>query len=447
MAMPALGTKEYNDLLVETGGASANNWFNYDAHVSATTNSGGSIVPVPSTQTTSNSGSSTSTSASSASTSNSGATASNNTAPIVLTNPPATMPAAGTAEYNQLVKEIGFDPGPNWTGYERHIAATRGAWETSTSNSGVTASNSTAPIFLINPPATMPAAGTVEYNQLVKEIGFDPGPNWTGYERHIAATRGAGEISSNSLSLNNGYSVASVINNLISGSTPSSALLIDVADKTLTINASSWTALIKINLATKASNNGDVLEAKQVDFTSSETFGSVIQGGNGNDIISGKGGWDVIDGGAGSDLIHSGNGRDIITGGVGADELHGDFGWNTYKSEKDGSSDLIAIKSDQYLVNWLYGKAGNNLTGEKSDVIEGLDPIDKIRIIGVDTSEITFMANVSAKGITGIGIYGKGALEALYIGGDLTLAQITQMTSGDASAAAMSNSVNAYGVW
>ena len=438
MAMPVLGTKEYNDLLVETGGASANNWFNYDAHVSATTNSGGSLVPVPSTQTTSNSGSSAS--ASSASTSDSVATASNSTFQIVLINPPATMPAAGTVEYNQLVQEIGFDPGPNWTGYERHIAATRGS-------SGATVSNSTAPIFLINPPATMPAEGTVEYNQLVQEIGFDPGPNWTGYERHIAATRGSGETSSNSLSLSNGYSVSSVINKLISGSTPSSALLTDVADKTLTINASSWTGSIKINLATKASNNGDVLEAKQVDFTSSETFGSLIQGGNGNDTISGKGGWDVIDGGAGSDLIHAGNGRDIITGGVGADELHGDFGWNTYKSEKDGSSDLIAVKSDQYLVNWLYGKAGNNSTGEKSDVIEGLDAIDKIRIIGVDTSEITFAANVSAKGVTGIGIYGKGALEALYIGGDLTLAQIQSMTSGDASAAAMSNSVNSYGVW
>ena len=382
MAMPAIGTKEYNDLLVETGGASANNWFNYAAHVSATTNADGTpkvVLPDPSTQTTSNTGSS--------------------------------------------------------------------AASASASNNGATASNSTAPIVLTNPPATMPEAGTVEYNQLIQEIGFDPGPNWAGYDRHIAATRGAGATASNSLSLNNGYSVASVINSLISGITASSALSIDVTDKALTINASSWTASIKINLATKASNNGDILEAKQVDFTSSETFGSVIQGGNGNDIISGKGGWDVIDGGAGNDLIHSGNGRDIITGGLGCDELHGDFGWNTYKSEKDGVSDLIAVKSDQYLVNWLYGKAGNNSSGEKSDVIEGLDAIDKIRIIGVDTSEITFAANVSVKGVTGIGIYGKGALEALYIGGDLTLVQIQSMTSGDASAAAMSNSVNAYGVW
>ena len=53
----------------------------------------------------------------------------------------------------------------------------------------------------------------------------------------------------------------------------------------------------------------------------------------------------------------------------------------------------------------------------------------------------------SAKGVTGIGIYGKGILEALYTGGDLTVAQITQMTSGDASAAVMNNTLTSYGVW
>jgi len=158
-------------------------------------------------------------------------------------------------------------------------------------------------------------------------------------------------------------------------------------------------------------------------------------------------GSDFLSGGKGNDLIRAGIGRDIISGDAGSDELHGDFGWNTYRSEKDGVSDLIAIKSDQFLVNWLYGQAGNSPNGEKSDIIEGLDLIDKIRIIGIDTSEISFAADVATKGVTGIGIYGKGILEALYTGGDLTLAQIQSMTSGDASAAAMSNSVNAYGTW
>ena len=213
------------------------------------------------------------------------------------------------------------------------------------------------------------------------------------------------------------------------------------------IFASTWQDGVQINRAAKATDAGGKIEAKQINYSSGEVAGSVVSGGTGNDDIKGYAGWDFLDGGAGDDLIHGGNGRDIISGGAGRDELHGDFGWNTYKSERDGVSDLIAVKSDHYLVNWLYGKAGNSPNGEKSDIIEGLDSIDKIKLIGVDTSEITFAANISAKGVTGIGIYGKGILEALYTGGDLTLGQITQMTSGDASAAAMSNSVNSYGTW
>ena len=211
------------------------------------------------------------------------------------------------------------------------------------------------------------------------------------------------------------------------------------------IKASSWTKTIALNLVAKASDNGDTITGKQIDFNSSDTFGSVIQGGKGNDKLYGKAGWDILDGGAGNDLIHGGNGRDIITGSAGSDELWGDFGWNTYKSEKDGSSDLIAIKSDQFLVNWMYGQAGNNPNGEKADIIEGLDSNDQIRIVGAATADLTFSAGASAHGVSGIGIYAKGALEALYTGGDLSVAQIQGMTSGDASAAAMSNSIDNYG--
>ena len=71
-----------------------------------------------------------------------------------------------------------------------------------------------------------------------------------------------------------------------------------------------------------------------------------MTGDSRDEIIKGLAGWDIIDGGVGDDLIHGGNGRDVITGGVGSDELHGDFGWNTYKDQRDGYKDLIAIKSD-----------------------------------------------------------------------------------------------------
>ena len=113
--------------------------------------------------------------------------------------------------------------------------------------------------------------------------------------------------------------------------------------------------------------------------------------------------------------------------------MHGDFGWNTYTSEKDAYADLIVVKSDNNLVNPLLKKAGNNQNGGKADIIEGLDSFDSIRILGAETSSLSFQ-NASAHGIEGIGIFAGTALEALYAGGDLSIDQIKSMTSGDPAA-------------
>ena len=216
--------------------------------------------------------------------------------------------------------------------------------------------------------------------------------------------------------------------------------------KLLDIQASSWNDKVLIKSVGQAGDNGGRLEAPQIDDLKSGNQGSVLNGAGGKDQIQAKAGWDVLDGGANDDFIRAGNGRDIITGGLGADQLWGDFGWNTYKSEKDGFRDLIAIKSDQNLVNWLYGKAGNNANGQKADIIEGLDANDVIKILGASTGSLSF-ANTSAHGLSGIGIFVGDVLEALYTGGDLSIDQIRTMTSGDASTAAMNNTLSGYGSW
>ena len=209
---------------------------------------------------------------------------------------------------------------------------------------------------------------------------------------------------------------------------------------------STWSDTVRINLEKTGSSSDSVIQAKQV--TKGEHadgwVGSIVTGSSGDDIVRGLAGFDQLFGKAGDDLIHGGNGRDIIDGGSGSDELHGDFGWNTYKDQIDGSKDLIAIKSDQHLSNFWYGKAGNSPNGEKADFIEGLDATDEIKIIGVATKDLRFKDGVTAKGVSGIGIYAKGALEAVYTGGNLSLDQISQMTSGDASAAAMANQMWSY---
>jgi len=260
-----------------------------------------------------------------------------------------------------------------------------------------------------------------------------------------AASTPTVNISGNkSLTLRNNYDVDSLTRVLL-GNAHQIGSKVTISGYTLSISSSSWVATIDINYCAKSVASGEKLDARQIDFRSTTPAGSILQGGIGNDQLWGKAGWDILDGGAGNDLIRAGNGRDIITGGLGADELHGDFGWNTFKSEQDGFSDLIAIKSDELLVNWLYGKAGNNPKGDKADIIEGLDANDQIKIIGCHTSEISVRSAATAHGLSGIGIYAGGALEALYIGSNLSVPQITAMTTGDGSTVAMTNQISSYG--
>jgi Ca2+-binding RTX toxin-like protein len=231
---------------------------------------------------------------------------------------------------------------------------------------------------------------------------------------------------------------------LSSGNTSSETRSIE-AGYTVTPVVATWSQELQIISVSQAGLQGGIVHANQIDFASSAQQSSILNGSSSDDELWGKAGWDILDGGKGNDLIRAGNGRDIITGGSGNDELHGDFGWNTFKSEKDGFLDLIVIKSDEYVSNWLYGKAGNNPNGEKADIIESLDSNDRIKVIGVFTPDLSFRAGAIAHGVSGIGIYARGALEGLYTGGDLTVSQITAMTTGDGSAAAVANQVRSYG--
>ena len=212
------------------------------------------------------------------------------------------------------------------------------------------------------------------------------------------------------------------------------------------VSTSTWRDSIRINLDKTGSTSDSVIQAKQVDKSEYDFgfVGSIVNGTSDDDIVRGLAGFDQLFGKAGDDLIHGGNGRDIIDGGSGSDELHGDFGWNTFLDQQDGSKDLIAIKSDQHLSNFWYGKAGNSPNGEKADFIEGLDATDEIKIIGVFTPNISVVDNVTARGVTGIGIYAKGTLEAVYTGDNLSTSQIQNMTTGDGSTTAMNNQMWSY---
>ena len=155
---------------------------------------------------------------------------------------------------------------------------------------------------------------------------------------------------------------------------------------------------------------------------------------DGNDYLQANRGKDKLFGGDGNDELRAGNGRDVLTGGEGSDSLYGGFGLNTFAESLDGEVDSLYLKSDQWAYNWLYDKAGNSPNGEKADKIEILDSVDKIYIQGVDTNNLSFQ-NVShssnlGETLDGIGIFASGYLEAVYVGGNLSIAQLNSMTQG-----------------
>ena len=150
-----------------------------------------------------------------------------------------------------------------------------------------------------------------------------------------------------------------------------------------------------------------------------------IWGDSGDDHLKGFRGADDMWGDSGNDIIQAGNGRDTIWGGEGSDILYGGFGTNEFLWEDDGDIDKIFFKSDQHAWNWLPQSSGNSPNGEKADTIHELDPFDEIYVQGVASEHLSF-----ARTEDGIGIFAKGTLEATYVGSDLNVIQISEMTFG-----------------
>jgi Ca2+-binding RTX toxin-like protein len=88
-------------------------------------------------------------------------------------------------------------------------------------------------------------------------------------------------------------------------------------------------------------DGNDVIDGGDGEDVISGGFGDDhITGGRGNDTIRGNAGKDVIDGGDGADDIDGGLGDDRITGGKGKDILKGDAGDDTIDA-RDGEVDTI----------------------------------------------------------------------------------------------------------
>ncbi|EAQ74059.1 MULTISPECIES: SGNH/GDSL hydrolase family protein [unclassified Synechococcus] len=157
-------------------------------------------------------------------------------------------------------------------------------------------------------------------------------------------------------------------------------------------------------------------------------------GNQGDDLILGNEGHDYLVGGQGDDLIRGGRGRDLISGGLGADILFGGFGTNIFLSSADGDADTMVISSDQFLVNPFYAGDANNVPGGKVDVIEAIDDLDRIVILGVDSADLSLaparITDSVGRGLEGLGIFARGNLEALLLGSSLDPGALTGRISG-----------------
>ena len=176
-------------------------------------------------------------------------------------------------------------------------------------------------------------------------------------------------------------------------------------------------------LVLNGGDGNDELRGMSGDFFQNEE----IIGGNGDDVITGFRGKDSLYGGAGDDVLRAGNGRDLIVGGSGKDTMYGGFGRNTFEGLKDGYSDIIHFKSDQWAYNYIYDKAGNSPSGEKCDIIYDLDAADRIVIQGARTVDIVVYQGQDGD----VGLFVKDVIEGYIPETALYRSQLVSMVSGD----------------
>jgi serralysin len=135
---------------------------------------------------------------------------------------------------------------------------------------------------------------------------------------------------------------------------------------------------------------------------------------------------DTLIGGGGPDLLRGEQGNDVLTGGGSADELWGGPGSNQFFSAADGATDWLLISRD--------GSSKTRRYRRSVDEIADLGSEDQVGILGAGTRRLRFSATSIASNtygpLDGIGIYVGQRLEVIYTGGDLTRAELQNLTVG-----------------
>ena len=135
---------------------------------------------------------------------------------------------------------------------------------------------------------------------------------------------------------------------------------------------------------------------------------------------------DILTGGPGSDLLRGEFGNDVLTGGGGRDELWGGQGSNQFFSGSDGAQDWLLISRD--------GSRNSRRNRLSVDEIAELGEEDRIGVIGTRSGRLRFgtteLKSRAFGTLDGIGIYVGKRLEAIYTGGELSRAELQDLTLG-----------------
>jgi Ca2+-binding RTX toxin-like protein len=124
---------------------------------------------------------------------------------------------------------------------------------------------------------------------------------------------------------------------------------------------------------------------------------AILDGGSGDDLLSGGSSWDVLLGGSGNDKLHGGAGRDLLIGGRGNDKLDGGKGedvlvggWTKFDHDLSALNGLLAewnsTRSNATRRNNLQGRnvTADRLNGDTFLILRG----EKRTVFGQDCDHL-----------------------------------------------------------
>ena len=214
-------------------------------------------------------------------------------------------------------------------------------------------------------------------NDLVNGGTGDDNLIWNGIGDGIdtlTSTAGADSVTINGTALANTFVISKTSDSLMRVSEGTASIVVSSLVQNVVLNTGNGNDTVTINdlsgvsaavVIVNGEGGNDVINA------STATLGSIrlrMNGGDGNDSITGSLGDDTIDGGDGDDSLNGGTGNDTLIGGAGNDRLNGGAG-NDRELGGDGSDTLLGVDGN----DTLNGDAGNDYLdgGNNDDVLTG----------------------------------------------------------------------------